>query len=164
MESLGIPATASCVYQLSSKSDFGAVLMTEPNLWREGYYHDSPFESWVRQNSEALARLRPEIKTYGLFVVKWTYTTKKCSLNAWTNKDKVVTVGFQAKAVSIGEVAPHGTWYESSSDGGWIESAATEVWPIALSMNLSDCSRKMSAVWCSWAAYNFDGIVWLAPG
>jgi hypothetical protein len=134
------------VYQLSSKSDFGAVLMTEPNVWREGYYHDSPFESWVRQNSEILARLRPEIKVHGLFVVKWTYTTKKCSLNAWTNKDKVVTVGFQAKAVSIGEAAPHGNWYQASSDGGWIESAAVEVCHIALTMNFTKFSRKMSAV------------------
>jgi hypothetical protein len=152
------------VYQLSSKSDFGAVLMTEPNVWREGYYHDSPFQSWVRQNSETLAQLRPEIKTYGLFVVKWTYTTKRCSLNAWTNKDKVVTVGFQAKAVSIGEAAPHGNWYQSSSDGGWIESVAIEVGPIETPSNLTDKNRKMSAVWCSWAACIFDGIVWLALG
>jgi hypothetical protein len=101
--------------------------MTEPNVWRERYYHDSPFESWVRRNSEVLARQRPEIKKYGLWVVKETYTTKKCALNSWTSKDKAITIGFQATAVSVGEVAPSGKWYESSSDGGWIKSSATQV-------------------------------------
>ena len=101
--------------------------MTEPNVWREGYYHDSPFEAWVKQNSEKLLQIRPEIKDYGLWVVKWTYTTKSCALNAWTDKDKQVTLGFQVSAVNVGEAAPHGTWYQSTSDGGWIGSSATVI-------------------------------------
>jgi hypothetical protein len=163
-ESLGIPAEAACVYQLSSKSDFGAVLMTEPEVWREGYYHESPFISWARQNSERLAQIRPEIKTNGLFAVRWTYTTKKCALNAWTNKDKVVTVGFKAKANAIGEVAPHGSWYQSSSDGGWIESVAVKVCDLTRMRNITESNRKTSGVWSSWVDHILYGVVWQARG
>ena len=99
--------------------------MTEPNVWREGYYHDSPFEAWVKKNSKTLLRMRPEIKEHGLWVVKWTYTTKSCALNAWKDKDQLLTLGFQASAVNIGEAAPHGNWYQSSFDGGWVGSSAT---------------------------------------
>ena len=99
--------------------------MTGPNIWREGYYHDAPFEACVKNNSKTLLQMRPEIVNYSLWVVKWTYTTKSCTLNAWMDKNKLFTMGFQASAVNIGEVAPHGNWYQSTSDGGWIGSSAT---------------------------------------
>jgi hypothetical protein len=98
--------------------------MTEPKVWREGFYHDSPFESWVKKNCAAIIKNRPEVKDHGLWVVKWIYTTPKCSLNAWTNKSKSVTIGFKANAVGIGEFAPQGAWFEASTDGGWIHSTA----------------------------------------
>lgn len=123
-EALGIPASASCVYQFSSSSNFGAILMTEPNIWREGFYHDSQFEAWVKQNNAALFAMRPEIKEHGLWVVKWIYSTTKCSLNAWTSKEKILTVGFKTNAIAIGEAAPQGSWYESNIDGGWSQYTA----------------------------------------
>ena len=101
--------------------------MTEPNIWREGFYHDSPFVTWVKQNGEALAKLRPEIKEHGLWVVKWTYTTTKCSTNVWAKKGKVVTIGFKASAIAIGEAAPQGGWYESNTDGDWAQYTAEVV-------------------------------------
>ena len=91
--------------------------MTEPNVWRQWYYFDRPFEAWVKKNEQKLLQIRPELLDYGLWMIKSTYSTRSCALNAWMDKGRSLYVGFQATTVIGGEVAPSGTWYKSSSDG-----------------------------------------------
>lgn len=98
--------------------------MTEPPILRQAVYHDQPFRDWVKTNSAKLLKTRPEIKEHGLWVVRWTYATRRSSLNAWTSKDKDVTIGFNAKFVGAGEVGPSGGWYESENDSGWMHAQA----------------------------------------
>ena len=95
---LGLPLGVSCAFKMSSSTDSGAILLTEPTIWREGFFHNHEFELWAKQNSEALLKARPEIREHGLWIVKWTYSTKKCSINAWVHQKKDVTVGFSTKA------------------------------------------------------------------
>ena len=98
--------------------------MTESPIWRESVYYDRPFREWVAENSVTLLEQRPEIREHGLWVVKWIYSTTRCSLNSWTSKDKQITVGFKAKFVPAGELGPDADWFESSMDSGWIHSQA----------------------------------------
>ena len=114
------------VYRYSSDDEFGAILMTESPIWRESLYFDQPFRDWVADNSAELLKARPEIRENGLWVVRWIYSTTRCSLNAWRAKEKQITIGFKAKAVGAGELGPDADWYESSSDSGWIHSQAQE--------------------------------------
>ena len=68
----GLPVGLAAVFQIESTTENGAILLTEPSIWRDGYYHSHEFEIWVKQNSEAIVRARPEIKERGLWVVEWT--------------------------------------------------------------------------------------------
>jgi len=122
----GIPVEAAVVYRYSSENESGAILMTESPVWRESLYYDQPFREWVARNSTTLLKARPEIREHGLWVVRWIYSTARCSLNAWTAKEKQITIGFKAKAVGAGELGPDADWYESSADSGWIHSQAEE--------------------------------------
>ncbi|KAI9737656.1 MAG: hypothetical protein M1818_005660 [Claussenomyces sp. TS43310] len=119
----GIPVEAAAVYEYKSSSNFGAILMTKEPILRKALYHDYPFRVWVRENTAALLRLRPEIKEHGLWMVKSTYSTPQYSLNVWTAKEKEVVIGFKTKIVQAGEIGPHADWYESSQDSGWISSS-----------------------------------------
>ena len=74
----------------------------------------------------ALLGLRPELWEHGLWVVRWIYSTERCSLNAWTAEGKQITIGFKAKVVGAGELGPDADWYESSADSGWVHSQAPE--------------------------------------
>ena len=100
--------------------------MTESPVWREALYYDQPFRDWVAANALTLLKLRPEIQEHGLWIVRWIYSTRKCALNAWTDKSKSITVGFKAKVVGAGELGPDAEWYESSHDSGWIHAQADE--------------------------------------
>ena len=100
--------------------------MTESPVWRESLYFDRPFREWVAENSATLLNTRPELREHGLLVVRWIYSTARCSLNAWTAKEKQITIGFKAKVVGAGELGPDADWYESSADSGWIHSQAQE--------------------------------------
>jgi len=59
-------------------------------------------------------------------VVRWIYSTARCSLNAWTAREKQITIGFKARIVGAGELGPDADWYESSTDSGWIHSQAQQ--------------------------------------
>ena len=84
----GIPADASVVYRFKSDAKFGAILMTDQPVWKQAVYHDQPFREWVKTNSPRLLQRYPDIKEHGLWVVKKTYSTKHCSLNAWTSAER----------------------------------------------------------------------------
>ena len=116
-----MPAGASIVYEYKSSADFGAVLITKNPVHRNAYYHESPFKRWVRDNADFLMRhkRREEIKNHGLSIVTDVYTTKKCSLNAWTDSSKAVRVGFSVNAQGQLNVGADGGWSVAESAGGW---------------------------------------------
>jgi hypothetical protein len=64
------------------------------------------------------------VRKHGFFIVTNTFSTPTVSLNAWTNPENKVLIGFKASAVGIGEIAPSSEWYSAESASGWIHSAA----------------------------------------
>jgi len=116
-----LPAGASLVYEYKSSTDFGAVLITQNPVHRNAFYHESPFKRWVKDNADNLIkhRRREEIKNHGLTIVTDVYTSKKCSLNAWTDSSKAVRVGFSVNAMGQLNVGADGGWSVAESAGGW---------------------------------------------
>ena len=93
--------------------------MTEPPVDKNALQHKAPFINWVRGNERTLLqKVEHEIKEYGLWIIRWTYTTKRASINAWAGTDKNVVIGFQASAFGT-EFGPKGEWYKGRSDSAW---------------------------------------------
>jgi len=120
-ENAGIPATGTACFEYQSSGDFGAVLITASPVHRAAFYYESPFKRWVKSNVDALHRSprHAEIKKYGLSIVTDTYSTKKCSLTAWADKSRKVTIGFKVNAQGLIDVGIDGGWYVGTAAGGW---------------------------------------------
>ncbi|KAF9032346.1 hypothetical protein BJ165DRAFT_1358008 [Panaeolus papilionaceus] len=117
----GIPVTASTVFKYTSDLDTGAILLTDPPITHERFYHESPFKQWVKQNSLTILKQWPEVKTYGLWVVTSTYSTQRCAINLWNKKGCGLHIGFSTDVAGLGELGPDGEWYRSSTEEGWME-------------------------------------------
>ena len=97
--------------------------MTKPPVEKKAYQHKSPFIDWVRANSKQLLQKRElEIMEHGLWIIRWTYSTQKASINAWAGADKSVVIGFQASTFGT-EFGPKGEWHKGRSDSSWDDYA-----------------------------------------
>ena len=95
-ETLQLPASVLAALKYTSSSDLGAILMTDSPVEKKPYLYKSPLNDWVRASSRQLLQTREmEIKEYGLWIIRWTYSTSKASINAWVGTDKRVVVGFR---------------------------------------------------------------------
>ena len=123
-ETLSLPASARAALKYTSSSDFGAILMTDSPIEKKAFLYKSPFIDWVRANAQCLLQKRElEIKEQGLWIIRWTYSTKKASINAWAGTDKKVVVGFQASAYGT-EFGPKGGWHKGRADTAWDDYAS----------------------------------------
>lgn len=119
---LGIPASASAMYEFWSVANFGALLICPSKVAQKGYYHRDPFLQWAKTNAEAILKKRPEVKTQGFWVVTTTYSTDDIWVDVWKEKDQRVTLGFKVDVVGAGEIAPSGEFYRGQSASGWTHS------------------------------------------
>lgn len=104
ISSEALPAGASCKFV--SSTDFGAVLATAgEEVVRDTYYYSAPFREWLKDNAQALIKARPEVRDHGVWVVATTYSTRKCSIAAWTSRDVEVVVGIKAAAAALGPLS-----------------------------------------------------------
>lgn len=122
----GIPADIGALYKYSSKDGFGAILMTQSPVIKDFIYGTTPFRLWCKANSEAIIQKWPDVKERGLIIVTSVYTTRFAMINAWSETEKEISIGFRASAVEIGEAAPSSTWYTSEGDSGWVASEASQ--------------------------------------
>ncbi|KAF9892346.1 hypothetical protein FE257_002123 [Aspergillus nanangensis] len=122
----GIPADVGALYRYSSKDGFGAILMTQGPVVKDFVYGTTPFRVWCKDNSEVILRRWPDVRDRGLIIATSTYTTQRAMMNAWSDTEKEISVGFHAGVVEIGEIGPSSTWYTSNGDGGWVAAEAGE--------------------------------------
>ena len=116
---LQLPASVQAALKYTSSSDFGAILMTDSPIEKKGYLYKSPFHDWVRDNLRQLLQKREtEIKEHGLWIIRWTYSTSKASINAWAGTDKKVVVGFQVSTFGT-DFGPKGEWHKGHADSSW---------------------------------------------
>ncbi|KAE8150352.1 hypothetical protein BDV25DRAFT_154568 [Aspergillus avenaceus] len=120
----GIPADIGALYRYSNKDGFGAILMTESPVIKDFVYGTTTFRLWCKANSETLLRKWPDIKDRGLIIVTSVYSTKFAMMNAWSETEKEISVGFRAGVIEIGEAAPSTSWYTARGDSGWVSSQA----------------------------------------
>ena len=118
-EALQLPASVQAALKYTSSSDFGAILMTDSPIEKKAYLYKSPFNDWVRANSRQLLQTRGmEIKEHGLWIIRWTYSTSKASINAWVGTDKRVVVGFKVSTFGT-DFGPKGEWHRGHADSSW---------------------------------------------
>lgn len=115
----GIPAEASIMLTFSLKSSFGAVLISSGAVVRDRFYHSAPFRKWAKQNAKAILENYPETKEHGFYVVTTTYSANDIFINAWTEKENDVSVGFKAGVTGAGEIAPSTEFYTAESASAW---------------------------------------------
>ena len=93
--------------------------MTDSPVEKKGYLYKTPFTSWVRANStHLLGKYEAEIKEHGLWLIRWTYSTRKASINAWAGTDKSVVVGFRVSTMGT-DFGPKGEWHKGHADSSW---------------------------------------------
>lgn len=122
----GIPADIGALYKYSTRDGFGAILMTEGPVVKEFIYGTTPFRQWCKANSETILRKWPDVRDRGLIIVTSAYTTRHAMINAWSETEKEIAIGFRAGVIEIGEVAPSTAWYTSNGDSGWVTSKAVQ--------------------------------------
>lgn len=115
----GIPAEASVSYEFWSLLDHGAILYCPSKVFQQGYHYRHEFVQWAKANAKQLAKIRPEVKDDGFYVVTSTYTTDDIWINAWSEQGKKVAMGFKVSAVGAGEVAPSGEFFKAEGASGW---------------------------------------------
>lgn len=118
-ETLQLPASVQAALKYTSSSDFGAILMTDSPIEKREYLYKSPFTDWVRDDSrQLLQKGEMEIKEHGPWIIRWTYSTSKASINAWSCTDKKVVVGFRV-STSGTDFGPKGGWHKGHADSSW---------------------------------------------
>ena len=115
----GIPVDASIMLTFGLKWGFGAVLIPSGDVVRDRFYHSAPFRKWAKENAETILEKYPETKEHGFYVVTTTYSAENVFINAWTNKDIEVAVGFKAGVTGVGEIGPSTEFYTAESASAW---------------------------------------------
>ena len=99
-----IPVGADAQIKYESKSNFGAVLICAKPVTQTAYNDETLLRSWVKKNTKLLSELHgPQICRYGLTLVTTTYTTSRCSINAWMDKGKEAVISAKVKAQMLGD-------------------------------------------------------------
>jgi len=120
-ESAGVPLSGKAFFEYQSSTDFGAVLIASKPVHRDGYYFESPFTRWVQDNVDVLRNCRrgPDIEEHGLIIITYTYSTRKCTLNAWQDKSKKISLGLSASATDGLGIETEAGWFVGTSSSGW---------------------------------------------
>lgn len=120
-----VPVAGSMTFSLESSVQSGAVLLCNTSVHRKGFAHEGPLRDWGKANANAILRNCKDARDRGFWVVKTTWTTADVWTNAWKDSQKQVSIGFRARAVAAGELAPHIEWSNAESGGGWIHPIPT---------------------------------------
>jgi hypothetical protein len=115
-----MPANIGALVKYSTKKDFGAILLTRGSVIRNSVYHKEPYRSWFKTNASKILKKWPDIRDRGLWIVTETYTASECSINAWQDSSKELSVGFDASFVPVGEIAPTSPWHTATGETGWV--------------------------------------------
>jgi hypothetical protein len=115
----GVPASAGILCKYVTTSDFGAVLLTAPQVRKERYYHKMPFIRWFKRNAGMILKQFPEVKDHGVWIITATCSAPECALNVWRLKNKEIVIGFSGTASQTAALEARGKWYTASSDSGW---------------------------------------------
>jgi hypothetical protein len=78
-----------------------------------------PFLSWLKRNSKALVQKWPDIKKHGVMATTWTYSASKVYIQAWTEADKTIAVGFDGEVLGVANAGPEVSWHRAHSSQGW---------------------------------------------
>lgn len=116
--SFGLPAFVSAATEYSTKSGFGAVLMCDDDVVLEGYDVRGPFETWIRENRVALAKI-PDLKQHGVVCSTWTYSSTNIHLIVWNDSETKVVVGCGVEAQGISNANAATSWVRGHSVSKW---------------------------------------------
>ena len=115
-----MPANVGILCKYVTTSDFGAVLLTAPQVRKERYYHKMPFVRWFARNAGTILKQFPEVKDDNVWIITGTFSAPECALNAWKEQEKEIVVGFSGTASQTAALEAKGIWYTAStSDPGW---------------------------------------------
>ena len=114
------PGGAEATVKYTSKSKFGAVLMTKKPITLTAYNDERLFRSWLEANRGELYKLHgSELKKYGMWLVTRTYTAAGASINAWSDSNKASEISTKAKAAMLGELGENLNWQDRLASRDW---------------------------------------------
>lgn len=114
------PAGAEAQVSYTSKSKFGAVLMTHRGITLKAYNDERLFLAWLENNKKRLYELHgTQLKRYGMWIVTRTYSWLSASINAWSDNNKSAVISTKAKAAMLGELGEEVDWADKLSSRDW---------------------------------------------
>lgn len=119
----GYPMDVRLAVDFSATSEFGAVLHCEKGVTESGFHHRKPFKDWALANAQAILTLCPDVKKRKVCVVASTFEAQEVDINAWSGKNKTVSMGFKAGATGAGEIGPSGQFVKIGSSSEWNHDA-----------------------------------------
>lgn len=93
--SLGLPVGVKSAVRFSSVPGFGAIVMSDTEVSRDYYPHQSRFATWLRHNVIRLQELYPDIEEFGLYMVTRTYSSTDIHIAVWNDKTHSVYLGLE---------------------------------------------------------------------
>jgi hypothetical protein len=119
------PVEATITFSLESSTKNGAVLLCNTPVFREGNRDEDILRKWGKANAKAILEKRPDVKRYGFYVTKAIWATEDVWINAWTDSQQTVSIGFKARVANAGELAPNFQYSKGQSAGGWVHPVPT---------------------------------------
>ena len=120
-------AGAEAHVKYSSRTNFGAVLMTLKPVTLHAYNDERLFLAWLEANRAALYYHHgPELKRYGLWLVSRTHSAKGASINTWVKDNRSALVSLKAKAAMLGDLGQGLDWADQMFDKDWCHYRANE--------------------------------------
>ena len=116
----GVPVEAAVAFSLDKSMKYGAVLLCNTPVTRQGFAHEMPFRTWAKKNAKNILVRCPDARKSGFYVAITTWTSADVWTNTWTDTQREVSLGFKTRVLMAGEIAPSLTYMNGASGSGWI--------------------------------------------
>lgn len=118
---VGVPVGASFALEFTLQSDFGAVLVCEGEVKKQGYEHADPFRAWARENATKIVKAFPCVRTLGFYIAITTYSAKDVFINTMMSQGQKVALGLTAKVDPGAKVTTAVGFYGLEATNGWLK-------------------------------------------
>lgn len=115
LHALGLPASVGAAHKYRTTKDFGAIVLCNRAIFKEGYNHLEPFQRWLKDNSK---KLLEEYPNRTIIFATETYSTEDVQIGTWQGSSNEIVVGVN---VGVPQASVDGatTYFRSHTSGHW---------------------------------------------
>lgn len=114
----GVGAKVKVEY--SSERSFGAVLLCNTPVIREGFQHASVLRGWAKANARKILENCPDAKEFGFHIVQTTWSSQDVYTNVLLGDKKGASIVGTVRGGHIAEGNASISYKQESSASGWV--------------------------------------------